>query len=161
MPSSCLFAFLFADEVGVLLSSVHCNLTVHRLRAVSVRQAPLMHIRLQSFGRCINPASAKAHVAKAQTPASSQSQRNAEAYEQWDMSAVHAYRARQVYIESIRHGEAAADLARAATAAAAEDDAIGTRIKHIKENPTAQRRKLDSRHEYSGSQSLLQFSMTC
>lgn len=70
----------------------------------------------------IRPASAKVH-----TPASAHKQ-HAEAYEQWDMSAIHAYRARQTFINSIRYGEAAADLAQGAMAVAAEDDAIGTSI---------------------------------
>lgn len=51
---------------------------------------------------------------------------NAEDYHfEWDLSAVHAFRARKVFIESIRHGEAGARLAQAAVATAAEDDAVG------------------------------------
>ena len=44
------------------------------------------------------------------------------------MSAIHAYRARKTFISSILHGEAAANLAQAAMAVAAEDDAIGTTV---------------------------------
>ena len=44
------------------------------------------------------------------------------------MSAIHAYRARKTFISSILQGEAAANLAQAAMAVAAEDDAIGTSV---------------------------------
>jgi hypothetical protein len=48
-----------------------------------------------------------------------------ERYQQWDLSAVHAFQCRRIFIECIRYGEANADIGRAAIAVAAEDDAIG------------------------------------
>lgn len=41
------------------------------------------------------------------------------------MAAVHAYEARRVFIDCIKHGEPEADIVKAALAISAEDDAIG------------------------------------
>jgi hypothetical protein len=48
-----------------------------------------------------------------------------ERYQRADLAAVHAYQARQAFVDCIRHGEANIDLAHAALAIAAEDDALG------------------------------------
>lgn len=82
------------------------------------------HAPFQFRERCINPASSRALAARAQ---------RADTYGAltWDLSAIHSFRARRVFIDSIRGGEAAAHLAKAAVAAAAEDDAIGTSIQQL------------------------------
>jgi hypothetical protein len=96
-----------------------------------------MQNRLTGRGRCTHPPTANVHVARAQTAAGSAQHNSARAFE-WDLSAVHAFRARQDFIESIRNGEASADLARAAVASAAEDDAIGVSIPLCSSQPPPQ-----------------------
>lgn len=49
-----------------------------------------------------------------------------ERYQRTDLAAVHAFHARKAFVDCISDGEANIDLAEAALAIAAEDDALGT-----------------------------------
>jgi hypothetical protein len=82
-----------------------------------------MHNCFKGHRLCTHPTAANGRIARAHD-AASQQLKSVKDFE-WDLSGVHAFRARQDFVKSIRHGEASADLAKAAIAAAAEDDAIG------------------------------------